>query len=124
MKKPLAYAATIFSVTLLFGCTSSTESGSKLISFPGAYKIDVQQGNAITQEMVDQLRLGMSRSQVQYIMGAPLLEDSFNKDRWDYIDTNQPGGKKRTQKSMTLFFKDDLLKTINGDLKPGKASKP
>ncbi len=104
--------------SLLTGCASSTDGGSKLISFPGAYKIDIQQGNVITQEMIDQLRPGMTRGQVQYVMGTPLLEDAFNKDRWDFVYSMQPGGKPRTQTTVSVFFKDNKLSMIQGDLRP------
>ncbi|WP_067514973.1 outer membrane protein assembly factor BamE [Endozoicomonas ascidiicola] len=107
-----------FSATLLTGCASSTDGGSKLISFPGAYKIDVQQGNVITQEMINQLRPGMSRAQVQYVMGTPLLEDTFNPNRWDYVYSMQPGGQDREQKNVTLFFEEDKLQSIVGDYRP------
>lgn len=117
-KTTIALAAALFSTTLLTGCASSTDSGSKLISFPGAYKIDIQQGNVITQEMINQLRPGMTRAQVQYVMGTPLLEDTFNRDRWDYIYSLQPGGKEREQKTVTLLFENDQLNSIQGDLKP------
>ncbi len=120
MQKPPVFTAVVISAALLAGCASSTESGSKLISFPGAYKIDIQQGNVITQEMVDQLRPGMTRNQVQYVMGTPLLDDIFNQDRWDYVYSIQPGGKKRTQKTLTIFFENDRLASIKGDLKPGE----
>ncbi|WP_263081911.1 outer membrane protein assembly factor BamE [Endozoicomonas sp. Mp262] len=120
MQKPLVYTAAILSAALLAGCASSTNSGSKLISFPGAYKIDIQQGNVITQEMVDQLKPGMTRNQVQYIMGTPLLEDTFDKDRWDFVYSIQPGGGKRTQKTLTIFFENDRLSSVRGDLKPGE----
>ena len=59
--------------------------------FPGVHRIDVQQGNIITQEMVDQLRPGMTKSQVRFIMGTPLVSDSFNPQRWDYYYSLQPG---------------------------------
>ncbi|MGI2027746.1 outer membrane protein assembly factor BamE [Endozoicomonas acroporae] len=118
-KTTIALAAALFSATLLTGCASSTDSGSKLISFPGAYKIDIQQGNVITREMVDQLRPGMTRAQVQYVMGTPLIEDTFNSNRWDYIYSLQPGGKSREQKTVTLFFVNDQLHSIQGDLVPG-----
>ncbi|OED44127.1 hypothetical protein ACH42_08225 [Endozoicomonas sp. (ex Bugula neritina AB1)] len=110
--------AALCSTLLLTGCASSTDSGSKLVSFPGAYKIDIQQGNVITQEMVDQLRPGMTRAQVQYVMGTPLLEDTFNKNRWDYVYSMQPGGKQRTQTTVTVFFEGDMLSAIEGDLRP------
>ena len=118
-KTTIALAASLISITLLTGCASSTDSGSKLISFPGAYKIDIQQGNVITQEMVDQLRPGMTRAQVQYVMGTPLLEDTFNSHRWDYVYSLQPVGKSREQKTVTLFFENDQLRSIQGDLRPG-----
>lgn len=118
-KTTIALAAALFSATLLTGCASSTDSGSKLISFPGAYKIDIQQGNVITREMVDQLRPGMTRAQVQYVMGTPLIEDTFNSNRWDYIYSLQSGGKSREQKTVTLFFVNDQLHSIQGDLVPG-----
>lgn len=117
-KTTIALAAALFSTTLLTGCASSTDSGSKLISFPGAYKIDIQQGNVITQEMINQLRPGMTRAQVQYVMGTPLVEDTFNRDRWDYVYSLQPGGKEREQKTVTLLFDNDQLSSIQGDLRP------
>ncbi len=122
-KNKVILAAVLLSSVIVAGCASSTDSGSKLISFPGAYKIDIQQGNVITQEMVDQLRPGMTRTQVQYVMGTPLLEDAFNKDRWDFVYSMQPGGKARTQKILTVFFEDDKLTTIKGDLKPTPEAK-
>ncbi|AMO58219.1 membrane protein [Endozoicomonas montiporae] len=118
MQKTPALTAALLSAALLAGCASSTDSGSRLISFPGAYKIDIQQGTVITQEMVDQLRPGMTRSQVQYVMGSPLLEDAFDRDRWDYVYSMQPGGGKRTQQTLTIFFKDDKLVSVQGDLRP------
>jgi len=59
-------------------------------SFPGVYKIDIQQGNVVTQDMIDQLRPGMTRRQVRFIMGNPLLTDTFHADRWDYLYSIQP----------------------------------
>ena len=56
------------------------------------YKLDVQQGNVVTQEAVNQLKPGMNKRQVRYIMGSPLLVDVFHQTRWDYVYTNQPGG--------------------------------
>lgn len=60
-------------------------------SFPGVYKIDIQQGNVVTQDMIDQLRPGMTRRQVRFIMGNPLIQDTFNTNRWDYLYSLQPG---------------------------------
>ncbi len=84
------------------------------------YKLDVQQGNVVTQEAVNQLKPGMNKRQVRYIMGSPLLVDVFHQTRWDYVYTNQPGGEMRQQRKISLFFEADVLKGIEGDFKPGE----
>ena len=117
-KRPALTTVVLIAAALLTGCASSTDGGSKLISFPGAYKIDIQQGNVITQEMINKLRPGMSRNQVQFVMGTPLMEDALNRNRWDFVYSNQPGGKKRTQQTLTIFFTDDRLASIEGDFRP------
>ena len=89
-------------------------------SFPGVYKIDIQQGNVVTQDMIDQLRPGMTRRQVRFIMGNPLLTDTFHADRWDYLYSLQPGGGERQQERMTLIFNgNDQLVSLSGDFMPG-----
>ncbi len=86
---------------------------------PFVYKQDIHQGNVITQEMVDQLRPGMSKRQVSYIMGAPLMVDPFHDERWDYVYSNQPGDEPRVQKNITLIFRGDDLAELQGDFRPG-----
>ncbi|CAM3204237.1 outer membrane protein assembly factor BamE [Pseudomonas plecoglossicida] len=89
-------------------------------SFPGVYKIDIQQGNVVTQDMIDQLRPGMTRRQVRFIMGNPLIQDTFNTNRWDYLYSLQPGGGQRQQERMSIFFNDnDQLASLSGDFMPG-----
>jgi outer membrane protein assembly factor BamE len=82
------------------------------------YQIDVQQGNIVTQEMVDQLRPNMNKRQVRFVMGTPLLVDPFHPERWDYIYSNQPGGEERVQKKITLLFTNDSLVGLQGDYRP------
>jgi outer membrane protein assembly factor BamE len=84
-------------------------------SFPGVYRIDIPQGNIITQEMVDQLRPGLTKRQVTFILGTPLLRDTFDQDRWDYIYGYQPGGGVRSQERITIFFENDQLARFTGD---------
>ena len=115
-KTTIVLTVSLLLTTLLTGCANSTDNGSKLISFPGVYKIDIQQGNVITQKMLDQLRPGMTRIQVQYVMGTPLLKDTFNSNRWDYVYSMQPGGKSRKQKTITLYFDNDQLRPIKKPL--------
>ncbi|WAJ38544.1 outer membrane protein assembly factor BamE [Pseudomonas sp. GOM7] len=89
-------------------------------SFPGVYKIDIQQGNVVTQDMIDQLRPGMTRRQVRFIMGNPLITDTFHADRWDYLYSIQPGGGERQQERVSLAFDgNDQLIGLAGDFMPG-----
>lgn len=82
------------------------------------HKIDVEQGNIITQDMVNQLHPGMTSDQVQFIMGHPVLVETFENNRSDYVYTFQPGGKSITEKRVTLMFNDGRLTSINGTLHP------
>ncbi len=89
-------------------------------SFPGVYKIDIQQGNVVTQDMIDQLRPGMTRRQVRFIMGNPLITDTFHANRWDYLYSIQPGGGTRLQERISLMFDgNDQLAGLSGDFMPG-----
>lgn len=89
-----------------------------LNNLPGVYSINVQQGNMIDQSMIDQLRPNMTKRQVLYIMGSPMLKNIFHPDRWDYIYSNQPGGEPRQQKKITLVFNGDSIVGIQGDFRP------
>lgn len=106
--------------TILLAFALLTASGCTY--FPGVYKIDIQQGNVVTQDMIDQLRPGLTKRQVQYVMGTPLIQNTFNQSRWDYVYSLQPGGKARQQESISLYFKDGLLSHFDGDFIPRKAA--
>lgn len=73
-------------------------------SFFTPHRIDIQQGNIITAEMLEQLELGMDMRQVRYVIGSPMLVDTFNPLRWDYVYSIEPGRKARYQKRMSLHF--------------------
>ena len=102
----------IISLALAFlaGCSSW--------GFPGVYRINVEQGNIITQDMVDQLRPGMTKRQVIFVMGTPLVRDPFHQDRWDYVYNYQPGGGTRGQERLSVFFANDQLINFTGDFVP------
>ncbi len=88
---------------------------------PFVYRIDIQQGNVITQEMVDQLRVGMTKRQVRFVLGAPMVVDPFHAERWDYVYLYSPGSdgtSAATEQRVTLAFEDDRVKTITGSLLP------
>jgi len=87
-------------------------------NLPGVYTLDIQQGNMISQEQIDQLRPQMTKRQVLYIMGSSMLVDVFHQKRWDYIYSEQLGGKERTQKRISLFFVNEKLSSVQGDLRP------
>ncbi|WP_296750817.1 outer membrane protein assembly factor BamE [Thiobacillus sp.] len=84
----------------------------------GPHRIDVQQGNALDQENVARLKLGLNRSQVRFLLGTPLVVDPFRSDRWDYVYVYYKAGKLAEQKRITLFFDGDTLARIDGDLPP------
>ena len=85
----------------------------------GVYRIDVQQGNVLSEDMLAQLSPGMERRKVRFLLGTPMLTDTFNQDRWDYIYTYSRGGGIVEQRRVTLFFEDDRLERIEGDVHRG-----
>jgi outer membrane protein assembly factor BamE len=101
-------------------------SGCGFIGFPGAYKIGIEQGNIVTQEMIDQLEPGMSRRQVRFVLGTPLIEDSFQPDRWDYRYEFSRGDQTFIETRLTVFFEGDALTHFDSTLPPsaGEAENP
>ena len=90
-------------------------------TIPGAtpYKMEIQQGNFVTQDMISRLKLGMTRDQVKFVLGTPLVVDMFHSDRWDYVYARQPqGGGPVEQRRFALFFEDSKLKRVEGDVIP------
>lgn len=79
------------------------------------HRIDVQQGNAMDQEAVDKLKTGMTRSQVRFLLGTPLLVDPFHSNRWDYVYNYRTSGKLTEKKRLTLIFEGDVLARIEGE---------
>lgn len=104
-------AAVLVSSGLLAGC-----SFDSLVGLVDPYRIDVRQGNYVDQEMVAQLRRGMTRDQVRYVLGSPLVVDAFRKDRWDYVYRFRPGSGEPQQRVISLFFAGDALDRIEGDV--------
>lgn len=82
------------------------------------YKINIQQGNALPEDKVAQLELGMSEQQVEFLLGTPLLTDPFEPRRWDYIYYFKEGHKKPVERRLTILFKDgkvvDIQKSPQG----------
>ena len=103
---------------LLAGCSSQM-----LPVLPGLkpYRMDVQQGNVVTQEMIAKVQPGMTRSQVRFALGTPLVVDPFRTDRWDYVFLYQKAGVVTEQRRVAVLFKDDRLIRIDGDVLPAGA---
>ncbi len=104
-------AALVVSSGLISGC-----SFDSVVGLVDPYRIDVRQGNYVDQEMVAQLRRGMTRDQVRYVLGSPLVVDMFRTDRWDYVYRFRPGSGEAQQRVISLFFAGDVLERIEGDV--------
>ena len=82
------------------------------------YRMVIQQGNFISQEMVSQLKPGMTKEQVRFILGTPLVNDIFHADRWDYVFFREAADGKREQRNLSVVFEKDKLARVLGDLLP------
>lgn len=80
------------------------------------HKMDIEQGNVITPELVNRLHTGMTEAQVKEVMGTPMLLNTFNNNRIDYVYTYRAGHQEATEKSVTLIFRNHRLVTIGGNM--------
>ncbi|MGA0266737.1 MAG: outer membrane protein assembly factor BamE domain-containing protein [Lysobacterales bacterium] len=94
----LALALSLFAIT---GCNL-------------VYKQNIQQGNAIEQEDLDKLRLGMTKNQVSFLLGTPAVRDPFHRDRWDYVSTFSRRGDEAVMRKVTLYFENGTLSEMIG----------
>jgi outer membrane protein assembly factor BamE (lipoprotein component of BamABCDE complex) len=107
-----AITMTLRSSVLVF-LTLFTVAGCGLI-----YKQNIQQGNALEQEELDELYIGMNQRQVLFVLGTPSIKDPFQPDRWDYVQTFSRRGGELVQRTVTLRFEDGLLSEITGQENP------
>ena len=101
---------------MLSGC--GFLSRDQLDNFSITYKINIQQGVVVTQEMADQLKPGMTRDQVKFVLGTPILADPFHANRWDYPFRFQPGRGRIEERRFTVYFENDRLARFDGDPLP------
>lgn len=108
--RALRIAAGLLIAALVAGGCSTTR-------IPGVYRLDIQQGNVVTKEMLERVEPGMDKRKVQFILGTPLVVDVFREDRWDYVYTFQDGDLfgKLVRRRITLVFVDGRLAQIEGD---------
>ena len=106
MLKILILAAAV----VLAGCST------KIVPALTPYKIDIQQGNHVQPEALAKIKPGMTKSQVRFALGTPLVIDPFHANRWDYIYRLQQRGKLVEEHKVALFFDGDVLKKIDTDM--------
>jgi len=96
---------------------ASLAACSAVPRIPGVtpYRMEIQQGNFISQEMMSQLKAGMSKEQVRLALGTPLLADAFHADRWDYVYWREAPDGKRESRKLAVFFADGKLARANAD---------
>jgi outer membrane protein assembly factor BamE len=107
--------------TVLLAACSSVPDITRVIK---PYRIEIQQGNFISQEMLARLKLGMTREQVRYVLGTPLVTDIFHADRWDYVYYRERTGKAEQRKISVHFDKEGRLERIGGDVLPPAETPP
>jgi outer membrane protein assembly factor BamE len=101
---------------LLLPFLAACSNTPQITNYLTPYRIDVRQGNFVTQEMVAQLKPGLTRDQVRFILGSPLVADMFHVDRWDYVYRFRSGNAEVQQRSLTVFFQDNKLARVAGDV--------
>lgn len=81
------------------------------------YRVDVQQGNLLDDEDIEAVKPGMTRSQVRFLLGTPMVEDLFHRNRWDYVYYLRRGRSRREEKRwLVVFFEDDKVSEIRKDV--------
>jgi outer membrane protein assembly factor BamE len=81
------------------------------------YRMEIQQGNYVTQEMAVQLKPGLTRDQVRFVLGTPLVSDIFHEGRWDYVFTRQRANSREIEhRRIAVFFVDGKLQRVEGDI--------
>lgn len=116
--RPVGRAAALLLVLALSACANrandpALQSGDALFGgFITPYRMDIVQGNVVTQEQVALAKPGMTRAQVRDALGSPMLTDLFHADRWDYIFTIRRQGTAPQRRDVIVYFKDDKLDRI------------
>ena len=116
---PFAGRAAALALAAAAGVNSGCGGMPRMPEIPGVYRIDIQQGNAVDREMLDQIEIGMDRRKVRFILGTPLLVDPFHQNRWDYVYSFHTGSEPAARQRVSLHFVDDRLARIEDHLAPG-----
>ena len=85
------------------------------------YKMDVQQGNYVTQDVIARVKTGMTKAEVRQILGTPLVADVFHANRWDYYFSAEKNGRRQDRKLLSIFFENDKVTSVQGTGQPPAA---
>lgn len=119
MQKILISISTALILPLLSACSDWSLPEVPTVVPEVIHKITIQQGNIVNQAMINKLRPGMGKRQVRFIMGSPMINDTFHENRWDYLYRIHRSTHAPTQSTrVTLFFEQDKLARIEGDIRP------
>ena len=113
-----------FRFILVVAACSALTACSNVPRFFNEYKIDIQQGNVLSQEMVAQLKPGQTRDQVRFLLGTPMLADMFHQQRWDYLYSFKNGatGQVQSRRFSVFFDNEGLLARVDGEVATGDVS--
>jgi outer membrane protein assembly factor BamE len=117
---PIRRVLTALAPVVLLSACSSLSKPETLFGLLEPYRIDVVQGNVVTQEVMAQIQPGLGRMQVKEILGSPLLTDVFHADRWDYVFTIRRQGVADQQRRVTVFFKGDVVERFDTEPLPSE----
>jgi len=125
MKRLAATTVALLAAVLLSGCAYMSRGWTSLAgstpTFLQPYRPDMHQGNIITQEMVEQVRVGMTREQVRFMLGTPLLTSAFHQARWDYMYYLNRRNGEIQKRNLAIFFKDNRVENFRFDPMPTEA---
>ena len=116
--RPLTLAALVWVVVCTVGGCQTIDTYFPTLRTYGVYMLDINQGNYLSQDMVDKLKVGQSKQQVRVILGTPLLTNAFRPDRWDYTYEYRRQGRPLEHRNFTVYFVDDKLARWEGDEMP------
>jgi outer membrane protein assembly factor BamE len=120
LRQTMAFCVTAVSL-LLSACSTIDDPMARAIRKVTPYRVEVVQGNFVSKEQVQALRVGMSRNQVKDILGTPLIASVFHSDRWDYAFTIVRKGTKPQQRQLSVYFNDELYVRFDGDDLPSES---
>ena len=117
----LARGWTLAAISVLAACSTIDDPVARAIRDITPYRSEVVQGNFVSKEQAQALRVGMSRNQVKEILGTPLIASVFHADRWDYAFTIRRQGTKPQQRKLSVFFKNDAFERVEAKDLPSEA---